>query len=134
MLTTYTQFHITSIFNYIQQLLLKIKDLDKMADDMNRNRSCDCHRFHDGTSPVCAVEATLGHMCQPCLKQNQTAQALLGSQSPRTQRMLLRRENRNLQMVRRFTDMEHRLVVSETLAWREAVASKEAKVAMMQER
>ena len=37
-------------------------------------------------------------------------------------------------MVRRFMDMEHRLVVSETLAWREAVASKEAKVAMMQER
>ena len=62
------------------------------------------------------------------------AQALLGSESPQTRRMLLRRENRNLRMVRRFTDMEHRLVTNETAAWREAVAAKEAEVAMMRER
>ena len=37
-------------------------------------------------------------------------------------------------MVRRFTDMEHRLVTNETAAWREAVAAKEAEVAMMRER
>ena len=48
--------------------------------------------------------------------------------------MLLRRENRNLKMVRRFTDMEHRLVTNETAAWREAVAAKEAELAMMRER
>ena len=44
------------------------------------------------------------------------------------------RENRNLQMVRRFTDMEHRLITSENVAWREAVAAKEAEVAMMRKR
>ena len=48
--------------------------------------------------------------------------------------MLLRRENRNLQMVRHFTDVEHSLITSENTAWREAVAAKEAEVAMMRER
>ena len=48
--------------------------------------------------------------------------------------MLLRRENRNLQVVRRFTDMEHRLITSENAAWRGAVAAKEAELAMMRER
>ena len=37
-------------------------------------------------------------------------------------------------MVRRFTDMEHRLVTNETAAWREAVAANEAELAMMRER
>ena len=37
-------------------------------------------------------------------------------------------------MVRRFTDMEHRLIINENTAWREAVAVKEAEVAMMRER
>ena len=48
--------------------------------------------------------------------------------------MLLHRENRNLQMVRRFTDMEHRLITRENADWRGAVAAKEAEVAMMRER
>ena len=61
------------------------------------------------------------------------AQALLGSESPRTRRMLLRRENRNLRMVRRFTDMEHRLITNETAAWSEAIVVMEAEVAMMRE-
>ena len=100
-----------------------------MADDMDGNGTSDCHRFHDGTNPVCVVEDQLGHMCQPCLRQSQTAQALLGSQSPRTRRMLLRWENGNLH----FTDTEHRLITSDNAAWREAVAAKEAEVAMMRE-
>ena len=48
--------------------------------------------------------------------------------------MLLRCENRNLQMVRRFTDMEHRLITSENAACHGAVAAKEAELAMMRER
>ena len=44
--------------------------------------------------------------------------------------MLLRWENGNLH----FTDTEHRLITSDNAAWREAVAAKEAEVAMMRER
>jgi hypothetical protein len=68
-LVTYTQFGAASIFNTIQQLLTRLKNLDNMADDMDRNGARDCHRFHNGTNPVCAVEDQLGHMCQPCLRQ-----------------------------------------------------------------
>ena len=99
-----------------------------MADALDQNGSNECFHFHDGTRPVCTVENQLGHEYQPCLRQSQTAQALLGSESPRTRRMLLHRENRNFRMVCRFRDMEHRLVTNETAALREAVAAKEAEL------
>jgi hypothetical protein len=105
-----------------------------MADALDQHGTDRCFRFDDGTRPVCGAEGQLGHLCQPCLRQSQAAQALLGSESPRTRRMLLRRENRNLRIVRQFTDMEHRVVVSETEAWREALVAKEAELGMMRER
>ena len=77
-------------------------------DALNQHGTTQCFRFHDGTNPVSAAEGQLGHLCQPCLHQHQTAQALLGSRSPQMRRMLLWREKRNL----RFTDMEHRLVTN----------------------
>ena len=123
-----TQFSVTQIFKFATPSTYHRKD---NMDALNQHGTDQCFRFNDGTRPVCVAEGQLGH--QPCLHQKQTAQALLGSESPRTRRMLLRRENRNLRMVRRFTDMEHRVVISETTAWRKAVAAKEAKLNMMHE-
>ena len=49
-----------------------------------------CFRFNDRTKPVCGAEGQLGHLCRPCCRQNQAAQALLDSESPRARWMLLR--------------------------------------------
>ena len=131
---TSTQFSVIRVFNNtISTVSHQNGKPNNMADNMNRNGSDDCYLFHDGTKPLCGVKDQLGHECQQCLRQSQTAQELLGSVSPRTRRMLLRRENRNLQLVRRFTDMQHRLIMNENAAWHEAIAAKEAAVAMMRE-
>ena len=66
-------------------------------DALNQHGTDQCSRFNDGTRPVCAAQGQLGHLCQPCLHQKQAAQALLGSESPRTRRMLLQRETQQPQ-------------------------------------
>ena len=61
------------------------------------------------------------------------AAALLANESPRARRMLLRRENQNLRMVRQFTTMEQQRVVSEMQAWHTVVAAKTAERDMLRE-
>ena len=82
----------------------------------------------------CGAKDQLGHLCHPCLHQDQMAEALLANETPRARQILLRRENHNLRMVRTFTTLEHQAVAGTTQAWRIAVAAKEAERDMLLER
>ena len=83
-----------------------------------------CFRFRDGTPPVCGVEDQLGRLCRPCRQESRLAEAMSHDETPRARRLLLRRENRNLRMVNTLHTSEHQAVISETEAWRAAVAAK----------
>ena len=105
-----------------------------MAANLEEVGTDRCFRFSDGTWPVCGAKDQLGHLCHPCLHQDQMAEALLANETPRARQILLRRENHNLRMVRTFTTLEHQAVAGTTQAWRIAVAAKEAERDMLLER
>ena len=83
-----------------------------------------CFRFRDGTPPVCGAEDQLGRLCRPCRQESRLAEAMFRNETARARRLLLRRENRNLRMVNTLQTSEHQAVMSETEAWRAAVAAK----------
>ena len=66
----------------------------------------------------------IGSLVPPCRQESRLAEAMFRNETARAKRLLLRRENRNLRMVNTLHTSEHRAVISETGAWRAAVAAK----------
>jgi hypothetical protein len=81
-----------------------------------------CWRFEDATPPFRAVEGRLGHQCH-----RETAQALtvFAGKDRDARRLLLRRENNHLQIVRAFFDLKQHAVKDETNALKVAITAKE---------
>ena len=90
------------------------------------NGTNKCFRFRDGTPPIYGAESQLGHSCRPCCWEGRLAKEIFRGKTPRTRRLLLRREHQNLRMVHALTTLEHRAAMSETEAWRAAMAAKTA--------
>ena len=63
---------------------------------LDEQGSTKCLRFSDGTKPVCNVEGQLGHLCQPCSRQDQAARTLFDNGTPQARCELLQREHQNL--------------------------------------
>ena len=97
-----------------------------MADNdiVDEEGSNKCLRFGDGTPPLCHVRDQLGHLCQPCSREHQAAQATFEGSTPQARRELLQRENLNLRLANAFASMEYEAEVRTTEAWRLAVAAK----------
>ena len=98
-----------------------------MADNniVNDGGSNKCLRFGDGTPPLCHASNQLGgHLCQPCSREHQAAQATFEGSGPQARRELLQRENLNLRLANAFAMMEYEAEVRTTEAWRLAVAAK----------
>ena len=93
-----------------------------MANVLEEQGNDKCFRFNDGTKPISGAKGQLGHLCRPCRRQDQAAQALFDNETPQARRMLLRQENQNLRMVRTLTTIEHQAEASATEAWRVEVA------------
>ena len=95
-----------------------------MADNVDDEGSNKCLRFGDGKPPLCHVSNQLGHLCQPCSREHQAAQATFEGSTPQARRELLQRENLNLCLANAFASMEFEAEVRVTEAWRRAVAAK----------
>ena len=122
----------------LQQLTSSDKDIDHrfflifvtsiiMADNsiVHDGGSNKCLRFGDGTPPLCHASNQLGgHLCQPCSREHQAAQATFEGSGPQARRELLQRENLNLRLASAFASIEYEAEVRCTEAWRRAVAAK----------
>ena len=95
-------------------------------DIVNADGSNKCIRFGDGTRPLCHVSGQLGHLCQPCSRENQAAHVIFENGTPQARREILQRENVNLGLVNVFATMEYKAEVKTTEAWRLLVAAKTA--------
>ena len=101
---------------------------------MEENGTDRCFRFRDGTPPVCGAEGQLGRLCRPCHQEGRLGKAIFNNQTARARRLLLRGENQNLRTVNTLTTLEQRAVISETEAWRAAVAAKTSERDLLLER
>ena len=93
---------------------------------INKEGSVKYLRCGDGTRPLCHVSGQLGHLCQPCGREDQAAHILFENGTPQARREILRREHNNLRLANIFTTMEYEAEMKTTEAWRIAVAAKTA--------
>ena len=91
---------------------------------INEEGSIKCLRFGDDTRPLCHVSGQLGHLCQPCGREDQAAHILFESGTPQARREILRHEHNNLRLANIFTTMEYEAEMKTTEAWHIVVAAK----------
>ena len=92
--------------------------------DIDAVGSTRCIRFGDNTRPICHARGQLGHLCQPCSRESQAAQAAFDNGTPQERRELLQKENTNLRLVNVFANVEYEAEARTTEAWRRAVTAK----------
>ena len=91
---------------------------------INEEGSIKCLRFGDDTRPLCHVSGQLGHLCQPCGREDQAAHILFESGTPQARREILRHEHNKLRLANIFTTMEYEAEMKTTEAWHIVVAAK----------
>ena len=69
---------------------------------INEEGSIKCLRFGDDTRPLCHVSGQLGHLCQPCGREDQAAHILFESGTPQARREILRHEHNKLRLANIF--------------------------------